>query len=48
VVLLLIKTIRDFYRGIAPSSMIDEAEHALDHTLTAGDLVFVTMRESAL
>ena len=39
------KTIRDFYRGIAPSSMIDEAEHALDQTLTAGDRVFVTLAQ---
>ncbi len=39
------KTIRDFYRGIAPTSMMDVIEHALDQNLTAGDRVFVTMAQ---
>ena len=39
------KTIRDYYRSIAPASMLDEVEHALDQNLTPGDRLLVIMAQ---
>ena len=39
------KSIRDFYRSIAPASMLDEVEQALEDNLTHADRLLVIMAQ---